>query len=173
MRQGVAYTLARGVRLLHERTILGLMLLFCLGMGGMLWYVERQQSHLIASIALQDAALYAQALTEFRTLCRILKGDDETRLIPIVIMTALGALEDRVRGIEAGADDFLTKPVHERELLARVQTALKLKHTVDRKIGELRRIKEHFAKFVPEEVKRLIAANPEAPALSKDERDIA
>ena len=97
------------------------------------------------------------------TVCRRLKEHDETRLIPIVIMTALGAVEDRIRGIEAGADDFLTKPVDERELLARLQTTLRLKHTVDRKLGELRRVKDHFARFVPDAVKRLVAANPEAP----------
>jgi DNA-binding response OmpR family regulator len=107
------------------------------------------------------------------TVCRILKENDETRLIPIVIMTALGAVEDRIRGIEAGADDFLTKPVDERELLARIQTTLRLKHTVDRKLSELRRVKDHFAKFVPEAVKRLVAANPEAPELAKQERDIS
>ncbi len=91
------------------------------------------------------------------TVCRILKEHEETRLIPIVIMTALDAVEDRVKGIKAGADDFLTKPVNEEELLARIETALKLKHTVDRKIGELRQLKEHFAKFV-----RLLSA-PEEP----------
>jgi DNA-binding response OmpR family regulator len=82
------------------------------------------------------------------TVCRILKDHEETRLIPIIIMTALDAVADRVKGIKAGADDFLTKPVHEEELLARIDTALKLKHTVDRKIGELRALKDHFAKFV-------------------------
>ena len=108
------------------------------------------------------------------TVCRILKENEETRLIPIVIMTALNAVEDRIKGIEAGADDFLTKPVNEQELLARIRTALKLKHTVDRKIGELRRVKDHFAKFVPEAVKRLVAANPEAPGLGKKhERDVS
>lgn len=82
------------------------------------------------------------------TVCRILKDHEEARLIPIIIMTALDAVADRVKGIKAGADDFLTKPVHEEELLARIDTALKLKRTVDRKIGELRALKEHFAKFV-------------------------
>jgi class 3 adenylate cyclase len=106
-------------------------------------------------------------------VCRILKGDDETRLIPIVIMTALDSVDDRITGIEAGADDFLTKPVNQQELLARIQTALRLKHTVDRKIHELRRAKDHFAKFVPEAVKRLVAANPEAPELAKQERDVS
>jgi len=107
------------------------------------------------------------------TVCRILKGNDETRLIPIVIMTALDGIEDRIKGIEAGADDFLTKPVNQRELLARIQTTLKLKHTVDRKLSELCRIKDHFAKFVPEAVKRLVAANPDAPELAKQERDVS
>jgi len=68
VRQAVVHAVARGVRLLHERTILVLLLLFCLVMGCMLWYVSRLQSNLIASIALQDASLYAQALAEFRTL---------------------------------------------------------------------------------------------------------
>src|SRR3989304_2889815 len=45
------------------------------------------------------------------TACAALKGKDETRLTPIVIMTALGSMEDRVRGIEAGADHLLTKPL--------------------------------------------------------------
>src|SRR6266511_781803 len=71
------------------------------------------------------------------TACRILKGGDETRLSPVVIMTALDGIEDRIKGIEAGADDFLTKPVNPRELLARIQTSLRLKHAVDKKLGEL------------------------------------
>jgi DNA-binding response OmpR family regulator len=91
------------------------------------------------------------------TVCRILKDHDDTRLIPIVIMTALDAREDRLKGIKAGAEDFLTKPVHEDELLARIETALKLKRTVDRKVGELRELKEHFARFV-----RLLSS-PEPP----------
>jgi class 3 adenylate cyclase len=88
-------------------------------------------------------------------------------------MTALDSINDRIKGIEAGADDFLIKPVNHRELLARIQTALRLKHTVDQKLSELRRIKDHFAKFVPEAVKRLVAANPEAPELAKHERDVS
>jgi CheY-like chemotaxis protein len=72
------------------------------------------------------------------TVCRMLKEDPATHLIPIVIMTSLDATEDRVRGIEAGADDFLTKPVDDRELLARIRTALKTKRVVDQAVGELR-----------------------------------
>lgn len=107
------------------------------------------------------------------TVCRILKGNDATSLIPIVIMTALDAVDDRIKGIEAGADDFLTKPVNDRELLARIRTALKLKSTMERKLGEANRIKDHFAKFVPEAVKRLVTANPEAPELAKRECEVS
>lgn len=71
------------------------------------------------------------------TVCRMLKGDPATRLIPIVIMTALDGTEDRIRGIEAGADDFLTKPVDDRELLARINAALRTKQAVDETVGEL------------------------------------
>jgi DNA-binding response OmpR family regulator len=92
------------------------------------------------------------------TVCRLLKANEETRLIPIVIMTALNAVADRITGIQAGADDFLTKPVHEEELVARIATALTLKHTVDRRLGELRALKEHVAQFV-----RLVTP-PDAPA---------
>jgi CheY-like chemotaxis protein len=67
-------------------------------------------------------------------VCRRLKSDDATRFIPIVIMTALSAVEDRIRGIDSGADDFLTKPVDQRELMARIRTALRAKHSLDRKL---------------------------------------
>ena len=68
MRQVVSHAVARGGRLLHERTILVLALIFCAGVAGVLWQVSRVQSNLVATIALQDASLYTQALTEFRTL---------------------------------------------------------------------------------------------------------
>jgi adenylate cyclase len=68
MRQAVSNVMAGCVRLLHERTILMLTLMFCIGAGCMLWYVARLQSNLIASTVLQDASLYSQALGEFRTL---------------------------------------------------------------------------------------------------------
>jgi hypothetical protein len=68
MRQAVVNALSRCVRLLHERTILVLLTMFCLGAVCMLWYVSHLQSNLLTSMALQDASLYAQALAEVRTL---------------------------------------------------------------------------------------------------------
>jgi putative two-component system response regulator len=63
--------------------------------------------------------------------CRRLKQDPRTQLIPVVLVTALSAPDDRVAGIEAGADDFLSKPFHQAELLARVRSLIRLKQLTD------------------------------------------
>jgi putative two-component system response regulator len=64
-------------------------------------------------------------------LCRELKENTATRLIPFVLITGLTEREDRVRGIEAGADDFLNKPIFPEELFARVKSLIKLKEFTD------------------------------------------
>jgi DNA-binding NarL/FixJ family response regulator len=81
------------------------------------------------------------------SVLRVLKGDPDTRLIPVVLMTALNAVEDRVQGIEAGADAFLSKPVDDRVLLARIKTALSLKRTIDETVGELRSTSAHLERY--------------------------
>ena len=63
--------------------------------------------------------------------CRILKSDERTRLVPLVLITALSAREDRIKGIAAGCDDFLAKPVDFEELLARTRSLLRQKELVD------------------------------------------
>jgi putative two-component system response regulator len=65
------------------------------------------------------------------SVCRRLKAEATTRLTPVVLVTARSAVEDRVRGIEAGADDFLTKPVERSELIARTKSLLSLKTFTD------------------------------------------
>jgi DNA-binding response OmpR family regulator len=62
-------------------------------------------------------------------VCRQLKAEDRTRHIPIIFITAKTEKEDIVRGFEAGAVDYVTKPFNAAELLARVQTHLELKHS--------------------------------------------
>jgi putative two-component system response regulator len=64
-------------------------------------------------------------------LCKQLKDDPGTRLIPFLLITGLSDREDKVKGIEAGADDFLNKPIFPAELFARVKSLLKLKEFTD------------------------------------------
>ena len=60
-----------------------------------------------------------------------LKAAPSTRLIPVVMITALSSLEDRVHGIDVGADDFLSKPVNRQELITRARSLLRLKRYLD------------------------------------------
>lgn len=64
-------------------------------------------------------------------VCKRIKANPATMDIPVVMVTALDQMEDRVRGLQAGADDFLTKPVNEMQLLARVKSLVRLKMLTD------------------------------------------
>jgi putative two-component system response regulator len=66
------------------------------------------------------------------TVCRRLKASSALRLVPVVMITALDRSNDRVQALEAGADDFMSKPVERLELVARVRSALRLKAVYDR-----------------------------------------
>jgi two-component system cell cycle response regulator len=63
--------------------------------------------------------------------CKRLKLNPQTSHIPIVMVTALNQIEDRVRGLQAGADDFLTKPIKETALLARIRSLVRIKIMLD------------------------------------------
>ncbi|WP_312596849.1 PleD family two-component system response regulator [Brevundimonas sp.] len=63
--------------------------------------------------------------------CRRLKAEAATRHIPVVLVTALDGRQDRIRGLEAGADDFLTKPIDDVILFARVKSLTRLKQVMD------------------------------------------
>ena len=58
---------------------------------------------------------------------RLIREDENSRMIPVVLVTALHETEDRIKGIEAGCDDFISKPIDRMELLARVRSLLKIK----------------------------------------------
>jgi putative two-component system response regulator len=64
-------------------------------------------------------------------VCKRIKAAPETRLTPVVLITGLSATEDRIKGINAGADDFLSKPIDFNELLARTRSLIKLKQYTD------------------------------------------
>ncbi len=68
-------------------------------------------------------------------VCAKLKQDELTRLIPIIMVTALDDVEDRVRAFDSDADDFLTKPVNRHELQARVRSCLRIKELNDQLMG--------------------------------------
>src|ERR1035437_8585739 len=58
---------------------------------------------------------------------RRIRQDPKNRQLPVILVTALQETEDRIKGIKAGSDDYITKPFDKRELLARVQSLLKVK----------------------------------------------
>ncbi len=64
-------------------------------------------------------------------VCRLLKTDTATRLLPVVLVTALRNTNDKIRGIDAGADDFITKPFNPHELRARVRSLIRIKRYTD------------------------------------------
>jgi class 3 adenylate cyclase/CheY-like chemotaxis protein len=64
-------------------------------------------------------------------VCRALRADPALGILPVVMVTSLDPAQERIKGLEAGADDFLTKPVNQAELLARVKSLLRIKSLYD------------------------------------------
>ena len=90
-------------------------------------------------------------------VCRTLRENPRHRMLPIVMVTSLDPYQERVKGLDAGADDFLSKPIHAPELLARVRSLLRVKHLYDQveaQAKELAQWNESLEKRVAEEVMR-------------------
>ena len=90
-------------------------------------------------------------------VCRTLRQDPRHHMLPIVMVTSLDPHQERVKGLDAGADDFLSKPIHAPELLARVRSLLRVKHLYDQieaQTKELAAWNESLEKRVAEEVAR-------------------
>jgi putative two-component system response regulator len=83
-------------------------------------------------------------------VARRLKSNDETKIIPVVMVTALQEVEDRIKALEAGADDFLTKPVDKTEVRARVASLLKVKAFNDHMRNHQNELESEVAKRTKE-----------------------
>ena len=80
-------------------------------------------------------------------VCEIVKADKETKFIPVIMVTALNELQDKIKGMNSGADDFICKPFNKLELLVRVRSLLRIKSLNDalsEKVIELQRAKEEL-----------------------------
>ena len=80
-------------------------------------------------------------------VCRRIRADPATALLPVVLVTSLDPQQERVKGIEAGADDFLSKPINQAELFARVRSLLRVKSLQDEVRRQAEALKEWNAKL--------------------------
>ncbi len=84
-------------------------------------------------------------------VCRRIRDNPATAVLPVIMVTALDPAQERVKGIDAGADDFLTKPIHQPEILARVRSLLRIKALHD----QLTDLNRHLEARVDEQVAQL------------------
>jgi class 3 adenylate cyclase len=113
-------------------------------------------------------------------VCRKIRADPATAMLPVVMVTALDPAQERVKGIDAGADDFLTKPIHQPELLARVRSLLRVKTLWDQlselnrtlearvaeQVGQLERLGRLKRFFSPQLAEAIVSGGAEDPLKS-------
>ncbi len=102
-------------------------------------------------------------------VCRRIRANGETALLPVVMVTSLDPQQERVHGIEAGADDFLSKPINQPELFARVRSLLRIKSLQD----EVRRQAQALSQWNDELEDRVRAQVEELQRLSQLKRFFA
>jgi len=113
-------------------------------------------------------------------VCRKLRENPATTMLPVVMVTALDPTQERVKGIEAGADDFLTKPINQPELLARVRSLLRIKTLYDQltdlnrtlegrvgaQVAQLERLGRLKRFFSPQLVEAIVSGDADDPLKS-------
>ncbi|MCZ7544868.1 MAG: response regulator [Anaerolineae bacterium] len=98
-------------------------------------------------------------------VCARLKADAALATIPVLMLTALDQVDDRVKALGLGADDYLTKPFNPRELVARVNTRLRAKQEADLLRAAQQQMRSTFERFVAPEVVQQLLADPTHVAL--------
>lgn len=107
-------------------------------------------------------------------VCYKLKSDENTQFIPIVLLTALDQMEDKVRGLDAGADDFLTKPFNRLELKSRIRSLLRIR-SLHNDVEQKRRLLFRLLnRYMSEEIVTTILEDPENRLkLGGEKREVA
>src|SRR4051812_28458484 len=120
---------------------------------------ERHPDLCILDVAMPAGDLGVDDRSTGFEVCRRIKRDPRTSRIPVIFVTAMNDTSDRVRAIEAGGDDFLTKPHNRLVLGARVRSLLKLKAATDalensyRKLRELEKVRDDLMKMIVHDLK--------------------
>src|SRR5436305_4787220 len=113
-------------------------------------------------------------------VCRRIRQNAATAMLPIIMVTALDPAQERVKGIEAGADDFLSKPINQPELLARVKSLLRIKllheelaewnrtleQRVEQQLAQLERLERLKRFFSPQLAEMIVSGDAEDPLRS-------
>ncbi|HEY9479295.1 MAG TPA: ATP-binding protein [Gemmatimonadaceae bacterium] len=120
---------------------------------------EHRPDLCILDVAMPAGELGGNDRTTGFEVCRRIKRDPRTARIPVIFVTALNDATDRVKAIEAGGDDFLTKPHNRQILSARVRSLLRLKLATDaleesyRKLRELEKVRDDLMKMIVHDLK--------------------
>src|SRR5215470_8300670 len=108
-------------------------------------------------------------------VCRKIRANPEYGILPVIMVTALDPTRERIKGLDAGADDFLTKPVNTAELVARVRSLLRIKDlytTVQTQVAQLERLGRLKRFFSPQLAELIVSGGAEDP-LKSHRREIS